>query len=132
VPPSAEPARILIVEDEFLVAMSIEETVQRLGHEVVGPVGDLPGALRLAETEALSAAILDVHLQHGERVYPVVGVLHRRGVPLVLTTAYRDSEIDPGCAGEVLLRKPFDEAELELCIARLLSTHPATAVVHRD
>ena len=129
---SAKPARILIVEDEFLVAMSIEETVQRLGHEVVGPVGDLPGALRLAETEALSAAILDVHLQHGERIYPVIEALRRRGVPLVLTTAYRDSEIDPGCAGEVLLRKPFDETELEQCIARLLSAHPAPVVAHRD
>lgn len=131
-PPSAKPARILIVEDEFFVAMSIEETVHRLGHEVVGPVGDLPGALRLAETEPLSAAILDVHLQHGERIYPVVGVLRRRGVPLVLTTAYRDSEIDPGCAGEMLLRKPFDETELEQGIARLLSARPAPAAAHRD
>jgi CheY-like chemotaxis protein len=113
-------ARILIVEDEFLVALLIEETVRNLGHEVVGPVGDLPSALRLAETEDLSAAILDVHLQHGERVYPVVGSLRRRGIPLVLTTAYRETEIDPDCAGEMLLRKPFDQAELEQCIVRLI------------
>lgn len=118
-PPSA---RILIVEDEFLVALLMEETVRNLGHEVVGPVGDLTAAVRLAETEAVSAAILDVHLQHGERVYPVVGILRRRGIPLVLTTAYRDTEIDPDCAGETLLRKPFDQSELEHCIARLV--HP--------
>jgi response regulator of citrate/malate metabolism len=67
-------AKILIVEDEFLVALLMEETVRNLGHEVVGPVGDLAAAMRLAATEALSAAILDVHLQHGERVYPVVGI----------------------------------------------------------
>lgn len=118
--PAADSARILIVEDEFLVALLIEETVRNLGHEVVGPVGDLPSALRLAESEALSAAILDVHLQHGERIYPVVKILRRRGIPLVLTTAYRDTEIDPDCAGEMLLRKPFDQVELEQVIARLV------------
>lgn len=125
-------ARILIVEDEFLVALLMEETVRTLGHEVVGPVGDLPSAMRLAETEDLSAAILDVHLHHGERVYPVVGILRRRGIPLVLTTAYRDTEIDPDCAGERLLRKPFDQADLEHCIARLVSARPAPMPIHND
>jgi CheY-like chemotaxis protein len=129
-PPAADSARILIVEDEFLVAMSIEETVRNLGHEVVGPVGELPSAMRLAEREALSGAILDVHLQHGERVYPVVKILRRRGVPLVLTTAYRDTEIDPDCAGEMLLRKPFDQAELEQFIARLV--HPPSVAESRS
>jgi len=118
--PSAKDVRILVVEDEFLVALLIEETVRNLGHEVAGPVGDLSGALRLAETETLSAAILDVHLQHGERVYPVVQVLRRRGIPLVLTTAYQEAEIDPDCLGEMLLRKPFDQTDLERCIDRLL------------
>jgi CheY-like chemotaxis protein len=127
VPPSANPARILVVEDEFLVALSIEDTIRRLGHDVAGPVGDLPAALRLAETEALSAAILDVHLQHGERVYPVVRVLRDRGIPLVLTTAYRETEIDPDCAGERLLRKPFDQRDLEQCIDTLL--HPAAGTI---
>jgi len=129
-PPSAEPVRILIVEDEFLVALLIEETVRNLGHEVVGPIGDLAEAMRLAESEALSAAILDVHLQHGERVYPVVKILGRRRVPLVLTTAYRDTEIDPDCAGEMLLRKPFDQAELEQCITRLV--HPPSVAESRS
>jgi DNA-binding response OmpR family regulator len=63
--------RILVVEDEFLVALHIEDTLRRLGYEIIGPVGDLPNAMRLAEAETLSAAILDVHLQHGERVFPV-------------------------------------------------------------
>jgi response regulator RpfG family c-di-GMP phosphodiesterase len=76
--------------------------------------------MRLAETEPLSAAILDVHLQHGERVYPVIGVLRRRGIPLILTTAYRDTEIDRAHAGETLLRKPFEQSELERCIAGLV------------
>lgn len=124
--PSA-PARILVVEDEFLVALMIEEAIRRLGHEVAGPVGDLAGALRLAEAEPVSAAILDVHLQHGERVYPVVKLLRRRGIPFVLTTAYRESEIDPDCAGDMLLRKPFDEQDLRQCIASLLHATPTTA-----
>ena len=117
---SAGSVRILVVEDEFLIALLIEDTIRGMGYEVTGPVGDLPGAMRLAETEPLSAAILDVHLQHGERVYPVIGILRRRGIPLVLTTAYRDTEIDGAYADQTLLRKPFEQAELERCIAGLV------------
>ena len=123
-------ARILIVEDEFLVALLMEETVRNLGHEVVGPVGDLTTPCGWPRPKTVSAAILDVHLQHGERVYPVVAILRRRGIPLVLTTAYRDTEIDPDCAGEMLLRKPFDQTDLERCIARLL--HPLAVAESRD
>jgi len=117
---SAHHIRILVVEDEYLIALMIEDTIRGLGFEVAGPVGDLPGAVRLAESEPLSAAILDVHLQRGERVYPVVEILQRRGVPLMLTTAYREIEIERAYAGQILLRKPFDQAQLEQCVVRLL------------
>lgn len=124
---AAHPIRILVVEDEFLIALLIEDTIRGMGYKVAGPVGDLPGAMRLAETEALSAAILDVHLQHGEWVYPVVEILRRRGIPLMLTTAYRDIEIDRACAGETLLRKPFDQAQLKQGIVTLVEAHDRQA-----
>jgi len=121
----ADTPRILVVEDEFLVALHIEDTFRRLGYEIIGPVGDLPNAMRLAETETLSAAILDVHLQHGERVFPVIEILRRRRVPLVLTTAYRDTEIDPAYAREKLLRKPFDQTDLERCVVGMVGPSSA-------
>jgi CheY-like chemotaxis protein len=117
---SGRSVRILVVEDEFLIALLIEDMVRGMGYDVAGPVGDLPGAMQLAETEPLAAAILDVHLQHGERVYPVIEILRRRGIPLALTTAYRDTEIEQAYADEPLLRKPFDQSQLEQCIAWLV------------
>ena len=58
--------RILVVEDEMLIAVMIEETLQDLGCVVVGPVAKLDAALRLARDEALDAAILDVTIRGGQ------------------------------------------------------------------
>ena len=63
--------RILVVEDEMLIAVLIEEMLQGLGCHVVGPVSRLDAALRLAHEEPLDAAILDVRIRGGQ-VYPVV------------------------------------------------------------
>lgn len=62
--------RILVVEDEMLIAVLIEEMLQGLGCHVVGPVSRLDAALRLAHEEPLDAAILDVRIRGGQ-VYPV-------------------------------------------------------------
>ena len=70
--------RILVVEDEMLIAMLIEETLQELGCVVVGPVARLDTALQLASEEALDAAMLDVTIRGGH-VYPVAERLLARG-----------------------------------------------------
>ena len=62
--------RVLVVEDEMLIAVLIEEVLQGLGCHVVGPVSRLDAALRLAHEEPLDAAILDVRIRGGQ-VYPV-------------------------------------------------------------
>lgn len=61
--------RILVVEDEMLIALEIEERLQRLGCEIVGPVGRLERALELARSTALDGALLDVNVKGG-LVYP--------------------------------------------------------------
>jgi CheY-like chemotaxis protein len=86
--------RVLIVEDELLIAIMLEEIVTEAGFQVVGPVATLPEALALAASERLDAALLDVWLDENTRVYAAADVLADRHIPFAFVTAYRDSEIE--------------------------------------
>lgn len=83
--------RVLVVEDEMLLALDLEEGLREAGCEVVGPAGSLRAAMRLAENSEIDAAILDVNLA-GERVFPVAQILAERGIPFVFATAYASSD----------------------------------------
>ncbi len=87
--PTDDPAgwRVLVVEDETLIAVLIEETLRDLGCVVVGPVSTLAAALRLASDDALDASILDVTIRGG-KVYPVAERLLARDIPFVLASGY--------------------------------------------
>src|SRR5215203_4470513 len=74
--------RILVVEDEAIIAMLVEEMVLDFGSEVVGPAARMEEALRLASDASLDAAILDVNVG-GAVVYPVADLLRARGVPII-------------------------------------------------
>lgn len=106
-----EGRRVLVVEDEMLIAMSIEETLQGLGCVVVGPVGKLDDALRLAGGEALDAAVLDVTIRGG-KVYPVAERLLARGVPFVLASGYGEWALPENLRDRPRLTKPFTPKEL--------------------
>jgi CheY-like chemotaxis protein len=72
--------RILLVEDEFLIAMEVEDVLRDLGAEVVGPFARLEPALGVVHREKLDGAVLDVRL-NGDTIEPVAAVLISRGVP---------------------------------------------------
>ena len=80
--------RILVVEDEYMMAEDLQYELGRVGAVVIGPVPSVADALRLLATEeAIDGAILDVNLR-GEKAYPVADVLRERGIPFVLATGY--------------------------------------------
>ncbi len=110
--------RVLLAEDEFLVAMDIETMLVRCGCTVIGPASRLDAALRLAGSEAVDAAVLDVNL-NGELVYPVAAVLAGRGIPFVLTTGYGEGSIPEDYAAAPRLAKPFGEKHLIECMERI-------------
>ena len=116
--------RILVVEDETLIAMDIEAALQALGCEVVGPTGKLATALLLADSEELDAAILDVTIRGG-KVFPVAEQLLARGVPFVLASGYGDWALPEHLRNQQRLTKPFTSAELEEKI-RFLCSEVAT------
>lgn len=87
--------RVLVVEDEFLVALGLEDGLKALGCAVVGPVASLAAAVDAAENEALDAALLDVNL-NGESVYPAARLLDERNIPFVFCSAFTTRERMPG------------------------------------
>ena len=90
-----EPKRVLLVEDEYMIAQDMAYELRALGAEVIGPAGSVAGALRLVESEAaIDAAFLDLNL-NGERAYPIADLLLARGVHVVFTTGYDASAIPP-------------------------------------
>ena len=115
-----EGKRILVVEDEPLVAMLLEEMLHDLGCQVVGPAYSLREGERLAAESELDAAILDVNL-NGEMSDPIANALRVRGVPFTLATGYGKSA--PMAAdGEVpVLQKPYPAAKLEAVLREMLA-----------
>jgi len=103
--------RILLVEDELLIAMALEDVLRSEGCVIVGPVWHIEAALKAAREEAVDAAVLDVNLA-GERVYPVAQALAERNVPFVFTTGYSHSELPAEHADRPSLAKPFKPAQL--------------------
>jgi CheY-like chemotaxis protein len=120
------PPRVLVVEDEALLALELETGLRELGCEVVGPARNLAEAQRLAEAEPrLAAAVLDVNLGGGELVFPVADALAARGVPYLLATGYGSAgPLEGRDAGAVaVLRKPYQRAALAAALARALPGH---------
>jgi DNA-binding response OmpR family regulator len=119
------PKRILLVDDEALVALGAEDALLEAGYSVVGPADRLESALLLAESEILDAAVLDVNLA-GVYVWPVADALHARGVPIVLLTGFgKGLDLPPSCQRAPVLAKPLKPPELvaalEAQIARVRS-----------
>src|SRR5438270_8852311 len=81
--------RVLVVEDEYLIAADIAASLEALGAEVAGPAASVAEALTFLERDGdrLDGAVLDVNLGK-ERVYPLADVLRSRGIPFVFTTGY--------------------------------------------
>jgi CheY-like chemotaxis protein len=98
--------RILVVEDEMLVAMLLEDMLTSLGCQVIGPVGSVSSALRLVDSERLEAAVLDVNLG-SEMVYPVADVLEAARIPYVFITGYGPTGLAGVYRDHPTIQKPF-------------------------
>lgn len=112
-------SRILVVEDEFLLAMDIESAIREEGGEIVGPIVSLEEAVATAEREALNAAVLDLNLR-GEMSYPVAEVLDRRQIPFLFATGYSQNRLPNEFRSRPCLRKPFTWLALTTALQRLL------------
>jgi PAS domain S-box-containing protein len=114
--------RVLLVEDEALVAMMIQECLTEYGHSVVGPIGRAAEALAAAKQGEFDAAILDINLSDG-MAYPVAEILSQRGVPFAFVTGYEADTVDERFSKVPVLQKPIERQMLQ----RLFVSSAATA-----
>lgn len=112
--------KVLVVEDELLVALNLETLLLEAGCHVIGPIGSLPAALEASESEMADLAILDINLR-GEQVFPVAERLLDRGIPLIFCSGYADTSAVPDRFGTcVKLGKPYSAVEITEAMRRVL------------
>jgi CheY-like chemotaxis protein len=113
--------RILVVEDEVIVAMLIEDILSDQGATIVGPAARVAKALELLGEGDVDAAVLDVNLA-GEMTTPVAEELRRRGIPFAFAfaTGYGAAGLPDGFASQPLLQKPFQEHDLNRVMAEVI------------
>ena len=113
--------RILVVEDEMMVAMLLRDMLGDLGCLVVGPAVSVDQALSMIATQRLDAAVLDVNLS-GQMSYPVADALLAHGTPFVFSTGYTSNRLQEGYRTFPALQKPYHVSELHEALAGLFST----------
>ncbi|MGF1550669.1 MAG: response regulator [Sphingomonadaceae bacterium] len=99
--------RILIAEDEPLIAMTLADYLEALGHEVTATVETVGDALARIDEGGFDLAILDVSLKDGERIWPVADKLAAGNLPFILSTGGHVDPPPPEHAGAPVLAKPF-------------------------
>ena len=104
--------RVLLVEDEALVAMLIQDCLSEFGFQIIGPVSTVSDALAAAEDGQFDAAVLDINLGDGT-VYDVAERLAKRGVPFVFVTGYDADSVDGRFSGVPILQKPIERETLK-------------------
>ena len=112
--------RVLVVEDEMLVAMEFEGLLQRQGCAVVGPASTVDRALALLDHDQPDAALLDLNL-NGEPATAVAVALRTRGVPFVLVTGYGEAQSsEPELQDAPRVDKPVNHHALVRALARVM------------
>jgi two-component SAPR family response regulator len=118
--------RVLVVEDEFLVATLIEDMLTSAGCVVCGPIPRLSEALDAVGRGSFDAAVLDVNLA-GDRIDPVADVLSQRNVPFVFVTGYTTGALPQVHAERPRLCKPFKMADLLDILSSVVAPPSASA-----
>jgi PAS domain S-box-containing protein len=116
--------RIILVEDEILVAMMMRDILTDLGFSVVGPFSRLSEAMVAAVHDEIDAGIIDINLG-GEFVYPVAEVLVARDIPFIFVTGYGVESIDPRFTSVPVIKKPVQRQVLQKIFVSAVCEEPA-------
>jgi CheY-like chemotaxis protein len=116
--------RILIVEDEILIALFLEEILEELGCVVIGIATAREEGLGLIEANlgALDAAMLDINLGDDTTSHDLAAALAAAGVPFIVTTGYNEAPQLVGFESRPRLEKPYGQEDVALALRRLVGT----------
>ena len=115
-----EGRRILVVEDDYMIAQDVAERLEREGAEVIGPVPSVAASLRLIEKSGVDVAVLDVNLG-SENSFPIAQVLRDKDIPFLFSTGYNSADIPAEWQHVAVSMKPLRVAD----VAKLLSCDKA-------
>jgi two-component SAPR family response regulator len=119
------PLKLLILEDEILVAMHLEEMLSEMGYSVIGSASRINDAMDFARDGDIDFAVLDVNIA-GTPSFPVANILRKRGIPFVFATGYGRDSVSQEFGDHPTLCKPYAPEALKLAIADgLMSTAPS-------
>jgi two-component SAPR family response regulator len=113
--------RVLVVEDDILIAMDIEQLLVDAGCDVVGPVARVSEALELLNLNNVDAALLDINLGT-ELVFPVADALDESGIPFVLVSGHTKTPVPNRHCGRPLVTKPYSPRHLLTALAAVLDS----------
>ena len=113
--------RILILDDEMLIAFELESIVRDLGFDVLGPVGDVEAALTMARREQIDAAVLDIHLNGNSTSYPVAEALESRRIPFMFVTGIDKGGMASLFPGAAVVQKPFAQQQIQEAVNRMMA-----------
>jgi CheY-like chemotaxis protein len=108
--------RVLIVEDEIVVALFMEDVLSEFGYEVAAVIGHLEEAV--AREPDYDMAVLDVHL-NGRSVFDFADALAARGIPFAFATGYGERGIPDRHRGRPVLQKPFQPEDLRRVLEQI-------------
>ncbi|WP_376966978.1 response regulator [Azospirillum sp. A26] len=113
---------VLIIEDEPLIALSLEDVLTDNGAVCIGPIGSIGSALKAIATHRADIALVDINLR-GERIDPVADRLSTMGIPFLFTTGYGEEARPKAHRHRPVIAKPYSDAEV---IDALLRHRPQT------
>lgn len=116
--PELAGTRVLLIEDETLVAMLLEDALAELGCKVVGPVAHIDAARHAIEHARFDCALVDIDLR-GRPAYPLAELLDKRGVPFSFVTGYDARGVDREFVRWPILGKPFNARQLRAVLVSL-------------
>ena len=121
-----ESLRVLIVEDESLLAMMVEDVLTDAGWTIAASVASIPEALDAVQRGGFDVALLDVNLA-GQEVFPVADAVLARGVPLVFATGYGSNGIREDLRHLPVIAKPFSPGQLLHGLSTVVDDHAGAA-----
>jgi CheY-like chemotaxis protein len=111
--------KVLVVEDEMMIAMLIEDMLDEFGCVLVGPATTVPRALELIGKESIDIAILDLNLD-GQDTYAIADALQQKKIPFIFATGYGSTVLRKKHGNRPILQKPFQQTDLEMALAEAL------------
>ena len=112
--------KVLVVEDEMMIAMLIEDMLDELGCTLVGPATNVPRALDLIEKQQIEVAVLDLNLD-GQDTYAIADALQRKNLPFIFATGYGSAGLRKEYGNQPVLQKPFQISDLEVALVEALA-----------